>query len=127
MRPSAPWRAPCVDGDTDLDILTTEENAGGNDQGFGSLYYADGCDPAAGFVLTSITSNEADDGEDDGSTVGDIRGAEYGTPDTSFQLRAERSGLGNGRVYTIRYSAHDGSGNTAETILEVRVPLNKGG
>ncbi len=51
-------------------------------------------------------------------------GATYGTPDTQFQVCAERSAKGTGRVYTIRYTVRDGSGNSAESILEVRVPLS---
>lgn len=41
--------------------------------------------------LVSITSNEPDDGD----IAGDIR----------LQLRAERSGKGKGRIYTITYEA----------------------
>lgn len=83
------------------------------------------CDPGAGFVLTSITSDEPDDGPGDGNHPFDIQDADFGTPDTSFSLRAERSGGGDGRVYTVTYTAFDGSGNTAEAVLEVRVPHHR--
>jgi hypothetical protein len=82
----------------------------------------DVCDPAPTFELVSITSNEPDNGLGDGDTPNDIQGAAFGTPDTSFFLRAERSGLGSGRVYTILYRARDGSGNTSLASAEVRVP-----
>ena len=83
---------------------------------------ADRCDPAATFELVSITSNEEDDGRADGSTTDDIQGAAPGTADTAFQLRAERSGLGNGRVYTIVYRAADASGNARTVTVLVSVP-----
>ncbi len=57
----------------------------------------DTCDPNPAITLTSITSNEPDNGLGDGDTVGDIQEADFGTADFSFLLRAERSGKGNGR------------------------------
>lgn len=86
----------------------------------------DVCDPQAGFVLTSITSNEPDDGLGDGQTSGDIQGAEFGQADTLFYLRAERSGTRGGRIYTIVYTASDKSGNQTEAVVLVRVPHNWG-
>jgi hypothetical protein len=83
---------------------------------------ADVCDPHAGFVLTSITSSEPDDGLGDGDTTEDIQGAEFGTADSSFQLRAERAGMGPGRVYTIVFTGSDESGNTTEATAVVTVP-----
>ena len=54
----------------------------------------DGSAGAAGFTLTSVTSNEPDDapGGGDGSTTGDIQGFDVGTSDTAGFLRAERDG-----------------------------------
>jgi serine protease len=91
-----------------------------------SVLVEDTCDGAAGFVLTSITSNEPDNGLGDGDQPNDIQGAAFGTPDTTFLLRAERSGRGDGRVYTIVYTATDGSGNSTSTSVEVIVPKNGG-
>ena len=85
----------------------------------------DTCDANPTFVLTSITSNEPDNGKGDGNTTGDIAGAAVGTADTEFQLRSERSGKGNGRVYTTTYTASDGSGNSADDSAEVTVPHSK--
>jgi hypothetical protein len=82
----------------------------------------DECDPNPTFVLTSITSNEPDNGLGDGDHPNDIQAADFGTPDTSFLLRAERSGLGSGRIYTIIYTASDSSGNTASASATVQVP-----
>jgi len=58
-------------------------------------------------VLVSVTSNERDNawGNGDGNTTGDIQDAERGTSDFEFALRAERNGVGGGRVYTVTYSA----------------------
>jgi len=90
-----------------------------------SVAVADVCDPNAAFVLTSITSNEPDNGTGDGDRPHDIQGADYGTADTSFLLRAERSGKGNGRIYTINYTATDKSGNTTPLQVHVVVPHDR--
>jgi hypothetical protein len=79
-------------------------------------------DPAVAFQLLSITSDEPDNGLGDGDTAGDIQGATLGTADTSFALRAERSGAGSGRVYTVVYRATDGSGNSSLATARVTVP-----
>jgi hypothetical protein len=78
-------------------------------------------------VLTSVTSNEADNGEGDGNTVNDIQDAELGTPDFNFKLRAERAGGGNGRIYTAVYTATDGLGNSASVAGFAVVPHDQGG
>ncbi len=80
------------------------------------------CDPNPTFRLISITSNEPDNGIGDGDTENDIQGADFGTADVNFQLRAERTGGGDGRVYTITYEAMDMSGNTAISESTVVVP-----
>jgi hypothetical protein len=69
---------------------------------------SDNCDPDPVIELTSITMNEGDetgtydpnydDGIGDGHTVGDIQVDEDG----NIYLRAERSGMGSGRIYTIK-------------------------
>ncbi|MCM2535186.1 alpha/beta fold hydrolase [Neobacillus pocheonensis] len=66
--------------------------------------------------LVSITSNEPDSG------LGDIQNASYGTFDTSFDLRAERSGKNkSGRVYTITYKVTDLAGNVTTQSVNVTV------
>jgi hypothetical protein len=77
-------------------------------------------------TLLSLTSSEPDDapGGGDGHTTGDIQGAETGTADAGFLLRAERSGNGTGRTYTATYAATDGSGNGASAVATVTVPHN---
>jgi hypothetical protein len=89
----------------------------------------DVCDPEAGFVLTSITSNEPDNGLGDGDVENDIQDADFETADTNFKLRAERSGTGEGRTYTIVYTAYDSCNtapnNTTEVIVYVFVPKSR--
>lgn len=71
-------------------------------------------------VLTSITSNEPE------SKDGDIQ-AKLGSEDTSFSLRATRSGEGTGRVYTITYTATDHAGNQRKATATVTVPHDQSG
>jgi uncharacterized repeat protein (TIGR01451 family) len=81
---------------------------------------SDICDPDPVVTLVSVTSNEADDGLGDGDTAGDI----VVVNDFTLQLRAERSGRGNGRVYIVTYQVEDNSGNVAVAQATVTVPLN---
>ncbi|MDD9265571.1 discoidin domain-containing protein [Paenibacillus sp. GCM10023248] len=76
-------------------------------------------------ILQSITSNEPDDGTGDGDTSQDIQHADLDQPDYMFDLRAERSGSGEGRVYTITYIATDYAGNVKQAALKVNVPKNR--
>lgn len=80
-------------------------------------------------VLTSITSSGADDavGSGDGNTARDIQGANPDTLDFDFQLRAERNGGGEGRVYSVTYTTADGSGNSTHATARVVVPHDQGG
>ncbi|UCB60650.1 MAG: VWA domain-containing protein, partial [Candidatus Bathyarchaeota archaeon] len=66
-------------------------------------------------------SNEPDNAKGDGGTVDDI----VIVNDFTFNLRAERSGGGSSRTYTITYQATDSSGNTAQASITVEVPHNK--
>lgn len=86
----------------------------------------DACGPST-VQLTSIASNEADDESGDGSTIGDIQAALLGSADFDFALRAERVGDGNGRVYTVVYTATDESGNQAGMSSRVVVPHDQKG
>jgi hypothetical protein len=78
---------------------------------------SDICDPAPVVTLVSITSNEPANGLGDGNTDDDI----VIIDDFHFKLRAERSGHGEGREYTITYQAEDASGNktTAQVVVSV--------
>lgn len=72
--------------------------------------------------IISATSSEPDNGLGDGDTAGDIQV----TGDLTLNLRAERSGKGNGRTYTITVEARDAAGNTSTTTCTVFVPKSKG-
>ena len=82
-------------------------------------------DPDPTWELVSITSSEPEQ-EPEKKHSPDIMGHEPGTPDLEFQLRAERLGKGNGRVYTITYQAADSSGNTVLKEAVVIVPHDMG-
>lgn len=77
-------------------------------------------DPHATFTLVTIDSNDPDSGLGPLDLPKDIQGAELGTPDTRFFLRAER-GPRRGRLYTIKYAATDVSGNSSPRVLQVQV------
>jgi endo-1,4-beta-xylanase len=87
-----------------------------------SIQVNDVCDANPTVMLVSISSNEPDNGLGDGDTINDIQGAEYGTDDRLFSLRAERSGTGSGRICTATYEATDNSANAAVENGEVKVP-----
>ena len=87
---------------------------------------SDVCDDHPTIRLVSITSSEAVDARGSGNTSPDVQGAAFGTDDRQFQLRAERSGQGSGRVYTITYEAKDGSGNATTSAVTVTVPKSQG-
>lgn len=87
-----------------------------------SVVATDTCGPTT-WKIISVTSNEPVNGLGDGDTGPDwmITG-----PHT-VQLRAERSGKGNGRVYTITVQAQDASGNLSATrTATVFVPKSQG-
>jgi len=77
-------------------------------------------DPSADVELVSVTSNEPDNGEEDGNTTNDI----VIIDDLHFKLRAERSGVGTGRIYTITYLVTDACGNSTSASATVTVPLS---
>lgn len=76
-------------------------------------------------VLDSITSNEDPLAKGSGQTSVDIQNADYGTFDTQFDLRGERSGKGDGRTYTVTYTVTDQAGNATTQTAMVYVPHNK--
>ena len=77
--------------------------------------------------LTSIDANETDDRPGDGNTRVDVQDALIGEADYQFQLRAERSGPGSGRIYSITYTAEDTAGNTATSSGHVTVSHDQSG
>jgi hypothetical protein len=76
-------------------------------------------------VITSITQDEPinANGQGDGNTVCD--GTGVGT--SVAQLRAERQGGGNGRVYRVNYTATNAAGDACSSTLTVTVPHDQSG
>ncbi len=87
-----------------------------------SVTAQDNLDPNPTVELVSITANEPVNGKGDGNTESDIEDAAFGTDDREFTLRAERSGTGKGRIYTITYRARDAAGNATLATATVTVP-----
>ncbi len=89
------------------------------------IVVADALSGPGPFTLVSVTSSEPDNGLGDGDTAGDVQDWSVGTADTSGELRAERSGTGPGRTYTLIYRGEDLAGNAATCTLTVTVPHDK--
>jgi hypothetical protein len=75
---------------------------------------------AVWITVTDVTQDEPVDGLGDGDT----------SPDAVLQgdkvlLRAERSGQGNGRVYTVNFMAEDENGGSCTGSVRIGVPPNK--
>lgn len=85
------------------------------------LDIVDACDPNTVAAFTWATSDEPDDGQGDGHTSADIA-----LSAARVELRAERSGGGDGRVYTMGWVVADASGNHAEGTCEIVVPHDQG-
>jgi hypothetical protein len=83
----------------------------------------DVCDSDPACEIVSVSSNEPVNGKGDGNTSPDwdITG------DLTVDLRAERSGKGSGRIYTVEIQCTDASGQTANETTEVTVAHDQGG
>lgn len=77
-------------------------------------------------VIQKVSSDEPEDNASggDGNTLNDIVIA---ANCKSVQLRRERDGGLNGRVYRITFKVTDSFGNTATATVKVSVPINNGG
>ncbi len=85
-----------------------------------------GADITNSVVIQKVTSDEPEDSATggDGTTLNDIVIA---ANCKSVQLRRERDGGLNGRVYTITFKVTDSFGNTATATVKVNVPITNGG
>ena len=83
-------------------------------------------DLTSSVVIVSVTSDELDDNPAgaDGSTTNDMVIA---ADCKSVQLRRERDGDLDGRVYTVTFSVTDSVGHTTTATAHVTVPLNQNG
>lgn len=86
----------------------------------------DSCNTSLGIgsvVISQVTSDEVENGNGDGNTLNDIVIA---ANCKSVQLRSEREGNGDGRVYTITFKVTDASGNVGTATAKVTVPKSQG-
>jgi hypothetical protein len=74
-------------------------------------------------VFSAGTSDEAEDGTGDGSTLDDIL---FGEGCASAYVRSERAGPGDGRVYELTLSVQDAAALPASAVLTVSVPHDRG-
>lgn len=72
--------------------------------------------------VDGVTQDEPLNGTGDGDTAPDARA---GAP-SSVDLRAERAGTGDGRVYRVAFAADDGKGGTWAGTAKVTVPKSQG-
>ena len=82
---------------------------------------SDLCDAAPACQIFAISSNEPIKGLGDGDTAPDW----VITGNLTVSLRAERSGTGSGRVYTIMVRCTDASGNSSTKSVAVTVPRDQ--
>ena len=83
-----------------------------------AVVVSDNSDPSPSCSIISVGSDEPVSGKGAGNTSPDWEV----TGDSTVDLRAERSGKGDGRVYTIEVDCSDASGNTSTSTTEVTVP-----
>lgn len=78
--------------------------------------------------ITGVSQDEPVDGVGDGNTAADAKLGE-GDADQSNEvlLRAERSGSGDGRVYTVSFTVTDGDGASCSGTVTVGVPHDQDG
>ncbi len=75
-------------------------------------------------VIAQVTSDEPENSLGDGNTLNDMVIA---ADCKSVQLRSERKGNGDGRVYTITFKVTDSSGNSTTVTAKVTVPKSQNG
>jgi hypothetical protein len=83
---------------------------------------ADNCDAAPVCAISMVSSNEPVNGLGDGDTAPDWTV----TGTLSANLRAERSGKGAGRIYTVTVTCTDACGNSSTGSAAVTVPKSRG-
>lgn len=80
----------------------------------------DNCDSSLNLnsvTIAQVSSDEGSAGSGDIVLAADCK---------SVQLRADRNGNGDGRVYTLTFRVRDVNGNTSEAVARVIVPHDQG-
>jgi hypothetical protein len=74
-----------------------------------------------------VSSSEEPDTDGDGNTIPDYTDPQIdqNTGEITLQLRAERSGKGDGRIYTVVITATDESANSSTASVNIVAPHNK--
>ncbi|MGR9036796.1 MAG: hypothetical protein ACU83O_09430, partial [Gammaproteobacteria bacterium] len=83
-----------------------------------TILASDVCSPTTTCNIVSVKSNEPINGLGDGDTTPDWEI----TDNLELLLRAERSGAGRGRLYTITLQCYDATGNSSSKETVVAVP-----
>lgn len=86
---------------------------------------SDICDPDPSLSI-DISSNEVVNGRGDGNTDSDWNIVDNGDGTYDVYLRAERSGRGGGRIYTVTATTEDASGNHDNQIIIISVGHDRG-
>ena len=81
----------------------------------------DNVTPAPACEVTSVGSSESGDGRGDGRTGADWQV----TGPLEVALRAERSGRGSGRIYTLTVTCRDQAGHESHAHAAVLVPYSR--
>jgi hypothetical protein len=87
-----------------------------------AVQWSDAVDASPVTRIVGVTSNEPCGGGGDGHTGADWEILD----DLTLRVRAERSGQGNGRVYTITVESRDASGNASTRAVTVTVAHDRG-
>lgn len=79
-------------------------------------------------LSVSVSSNEPIEGTGDVDIAPDwyTPVIDESTGTILLQLRSERSGKGNGRIYSLLITATDLSGNASSSTMEIKVPHSQG-
>jgi hypothetical protein len=78
-------------------------------------------------LSATVSSNEPQDGLGDGDTALDWTAPviDQSSGKITLKLRAERSGRGTGRTYSVSVTARDLSNNESHATVDIKVPVNQ--
>ena len=79
-------------------------------------------------LAASVVSSEPPNIDSDGNTILDFTAPviNQDTGEITLDLRVERQGKGDGRIYTITITATDDSGNSSSSEVKVVAPHHRG-